>query len=69
MDRRDTVFALLALTAQPKAGAPRIGVLIVGSAESSGQFVQAFTKGMAELGYQDGKNVRYEIRYGDGSSV
>ena len=74
MNRRHAILALAALsapfrlTAQPASGAPRIGVLIGGTTESSGQLVQAFIKGMAELGYQDGKNVRYELRYGDGSS-
>jgi hypothetical protein len=68
MNRRHTIFALAALgaplrlMAQPAPKAPRIGVLLGGTAESSGYLVQAFIKGMAELGYQDGKNVRYETR-------
>ncbi|MBI3372070.1 MAG: ABC transporter substrate-binding protein [Betaproteobacteria bacterium] len=74
MERRDTLLLLIALgaplrlTAQSALKVPRIGVLIVGTSESSGHVVQAFIKGMTELGYQDGKNVRYELRYGDGSS-
>jgi putative tryptophan/tyrosine transport system substrate-binding protein len=73
MNRRDTILALAALgaplrlMAQPAPKAPRIGVLLAGTAESSGYLAQAFIKGMAELGYQDGKNVRYETRFGDGS--
>ena len=73
MNRRDTIVALAALAsplrlmAQPEPRAPRIGLLMGGTAESSGYLAQAFIKGMAELGYQDGKNVRYELRYGDGS--
>lgn len=70
MNRRDTVLTLLALgvplrlVAQP-ARVPRIGMLS-GSAETA-KFAQDFIKGMAELGYQDGRNVRYEQRHGDGS--
>jgi putative ABC transport system substrate-binding protein len=73
MNRRDTILALAALgaplrlMAQLAPKAPRIGMLLGGTAESSGYLVQAFIKGMAELGYQDGKNVRYETRFGDGS--
>jgi putative ABC transport system substrate-binding protein len=37
------------------------------TAEASGHIVRAFIMGMTELGYQDGKNVRYELRYGDGT--
>jgi putative ABC transport system substrate-binding protein len=74
MNRRHAILALAALgasprlTAQTASGAPRIGVLSGGTPESAGHLVQAFIKGMAELGYQDGKNVRYEFRYGDGSN-
>jgi putative ABC transport system substrate-binding protein len=73
MNRRDTILALAALgaplrlMAQLAPKAPRIGVLLVGTAESSGHLAQAFIMGMAELGYQDGKSVRYETRFGDGS--
>jgi putative tryptophan/tyrosine transport system substrate-binding protein len=74
MNRRHAILALAALgaplrlMAQPAPGTPRIGVLMTGTPETSGHLVQALIKGMAELGYQDGKNVRYELRYGDGSS-
>ena len=74
MNRRDAVLALLALgtplrlMAQPAAaGVPRVGLLISGSAEASGHLARAFIMGMTDLGYQDGKNVRYEFRHGDGS--
>lgn len=70
MNRRDTILALavlgapMRLMAQP-ARVPRIGMLS-GSAETA-KFAQAFFKGMSDLGYQDGKNVHYEQRHGDGS--
>ena len=74
MNRRHAILALAALgapvrlIAQPVPGAPRIGLLLTGPSESSGHLVQAFVNGMAELGYQDGNNVRYELRHGDGSN-
>jgi len=73
MNRRHAILALAALgvplrlTAQPAAGVPRVGVLMSSTAEASGHIVRAFIQGMTELGYQDGGNVRYEIRHGDGS--
>jgi putative ABC transport system substrate-binding protein len=73
MNRRHAILALAALgaplrpMAQLSPGTPRIGVLSGGTPESSDHLVQALIKGMAGLGYQDGKNVRYEFRYGDGS--
>lgn len=71
MNRRDTILALAVLGTPLRvmaqaARVPRIGVLS-GSAEAA-PFPQAFIKGMAELGYQDGKNVRYELRVGDGTN-
>jgi putative ABC transport system substrate-binding protein len=74
MNRRHAILALAALgaplrlMAQLTPGAPRIGVLNGGTMESSGHLAEAFIKGMAELGYQDGKNVRYVFSYGDGSN-
>jgi len=76
MTRRETVLALLALGA---AGRPlasfaqqqdkiwRIGVLSIGSVATARHLVEAFFKGLADLGYQDARNVHYEVRYGEGS--
>jgi putative ABC transport system substrate-binding protein len=55
----------LATRAQLAERIPRIGVLIFGGEAEFGGFVQAFATGMAERGYQDGKNVRFEVRYSD----
>jgi putative ABC transport system substrate-binding protein len=71
MNRRHTLIGLavlgvpLRLLAQSAPGVPRIGVLPSGT---GGHLVEGFIKGMAELGYQDGKNVRYELRHGDGTN-
>ena len=45
----------------------RVGVLSIGSAATAHHLVDAFLKGMADLGYQEGRDVHYEVRYGEGS--
>src|SRR5262245_5528047 len=68
MTRRETVLALLALGAavrplasfaQPQDKIWRIGVLSIGSV--------ATARHLVDLGYQDARNVHYEVRYGEGS--
>jgi len=56
----------LAARAQPER-IWRIGVLSIGSATTARHLVEAFFKGMADLGYQQGRNVQYDVRYGEGS--
>jgi putative ABC transport system substrate-binding protein len=51
--------------AQPADRAPRIGALLFGDEAENRRFVRALEIGMAERGYQDGKNVRFEVRYSD----
>jgi putative tryptophan/tyrosine transport system substrate-binding protein len=53
--------------AQQQGKVWRIGVLSSGSAATARHLVEAFFKGMADLGYQEGRNVHYEVRYGEGS--
>ena len=53
------------LDAQPSGQIPRIGLLLYGGDADLGRFVAAFRVGMAERGYQDGKNVQYEVRYSE----
>jgi putative ABC transport system substrate-binding protein len=57
----------LAARAQQQGKVWRIGVLSIGSAATARHLVEAFFKGMADLGYQEGRNVHYEVRYGEGS--
>jgi putative ABC transport system substrate-binding protein len=45
----------------------RIGVLSIGSASTAHQLVEAFSKGMTDLGYQEGRDVHYEVCYGEAS--
>ncbi len=55
----------LASAAQQLERMPRIGILVYGGEAEFGRFVHAFSMGMAERGYQDGRNVRFEVRYSD----
>ena len=43
----------------------RIGLLVYGGEADLDRFVAAFRDGMTERGYQDGKHVRYEVRYSE----
>jgi putative ABC transport system substrate-binding protein len=45
---------------------PRIGFLIASSASSQEARLQAFKRGLRELGYIEGKNIMIEIRSGEG---
>jgi putative ABC transport system substrate-binding protein len=56
------------LGAQPAERLRRIGVLLFGDEAENGRFVRALKIGMTELGYHDGKNVRFEVRYSDRNS-
>jgi putative ABC transport system substrate-binding protein len=53
------------LCAQPAERPPRIGVLLSGDELDNLRFVRALKAGMAERGYEDGKNIRFEVRYSD----
>ena len=75
MRRRDFIAALggaaampLAARAQQPDRVPRIGVLLFGGEAGLGRFVEAFKIGMAERGYRDGENIRFEVRYSDENS-
>src|SRR5262245_44445174 len=75
MRRRDFITLLsgaavgwpLAARAQQQGKDWWIGVLSIGSAATACHLVEPFFKGMSDLGYQEGRNVHYEVRYGEGS--
>jgi putative ABC transport system substrate-binding protein len=73
--RRDFITLLggaaawpLAARAQQRDGVRRIGVLMAGDENDPvlKPFLPAFTQGLAELGWTDGRNMRMDLRrYGD----
>jgi putative ABC transport system substrate-binding protein len=73
MNRREVIALIGAAAFAPPFVAraepstmPVIGFLDLGSAAERAQQVAAFRKGLAELGYQDGQNVRLEFRWAEG---
>jgi putative tryptophan/tyrosine transport system substrate-binding protein len=72
MRRRELIFLLggaltsvRAPSAQPKA-MPVIGLLGLGSADTSASFIAAFHQGLRETGYVEGQNVAVEYRWAEG---
>ncbi|MBI4246880.1 MAG: ABC transporter substrate-binding protein [Candidatus Rokubacteria bacterium] len=52
--------------AQPAGRAWRIGILAASSRSESSYRIEAFRKGLVELGYTEGKNIAIEYRYAEG---
>ena len=53
-------------TAQPGKMLPRVGFLIASSAVSQTPRLEAFKRGLRELGYVEGQNILLDIRSGEG---
>lgn len=72
MRRRQFIGLIGGAAAWPFAGsaqrpsAPLIGVLITGSPDSFAPFEAAFRSGLAEGGFADSDNIRFEVRGADG---
>jgi len=74
MDRRDVIGTLGGVfvvapffaRAQPAAGRFTIGMLGVGTPASTGTFYDAFYVRMRDLGYIEGRNISYELRWAKG---
>ena len=72
MDRRNTVFALLALGAsriafaQPARKMPRIGVLSLASVSSKSAGSEAVRSSLRDLGYVEGRTIEIEFRSAEG---
>jgi len=52
--------------AQPSKKVPRLGVLISGRPATASRRIEAFERGLRELGYVEGKNILLELRYAEG---
>jgi putative ABC transport system substrate-binding protein len=71
MNRRQTITGLAALFAAPalRAQQPRVarvGILMYGSAANAATRIDAFIAAMKALGYEQGRNIVYERRMGNG---
>ena len=56
----------LAARAQQKPAIPLIGIINAGSAASTAKGYEAFRNELQQLGYVEGRNIRYEYRFADG---
>ena len=45
---------------------PVVGVLYAGTAQAVERYLASFREGMRQLGYVEGGNVRFELRFADG---
>jgi putative tryptophan/tyrosine transport system substrate-binding protein len=73
MNRRETVGALLALSAAPLVAeaqqarkAARVGVIRTTGPTDFPQFAEAFRSGLRQAGYVEGQNVSVEYRWAEG---
>ena len=57
---------MLAAHAQPTAKIARIGLLNAASAAGAAPRIEAFRRGLRDVGYEEGKNIVIEYRYAEG---
>lgn len=76
MRRREFIAGLtgatawpIAARAQPTERRPLIGFLSPISAEAATRYVEAFRQGMRDLGYAEGQNFDFALRFADGRSA
>ena len=58
-------FSLFSARAQ-QSQSPLIGILDAGSVASTTRYYEAFRSRLRQLGYVEGRNIRFEYRYADG---
>ena len=56
----------LASAAQQPVKTPRIGLLRTGSPADRVEEIEAFRKGLGDLGYVEGQNIAIELRFAEG---
>lgn len=60
------LVAPFASEAQPSEGIPRVGLLSLFSSSAVSPWHQAFRLALGDLGWVEGKSIRFEYRYADG---
>jgi putative tryptophan/tyrosine transport system substrate-binding protein len=60
-----TMWSIAALAQQPMV--PVVGILVLGTPEPT-PFLRGIHEGLAELGYAEGRNIRYELRSAEGNA-
>ena len=74
MRRREFITLIGCVAAWPigavaqQPAMPVVGFLNAGSAQNYARQLAAFLKGLGEVGYVDGRNVRVEVRWADGQN-
>ena len=61
-------FGFTLAEAQQPGKAPRVGMLVSGSVATHGNRINAFRRGLNDLGYVEGKNITIEYRYAEGKA-
>ncbi len=54
------------LPTQPATTPPRIAIMLIGFRDVHGSYYEAFREGMRALGYSEGRNVVYDVRWAEG---
>ena len=60
------LLAPMASHAQPPAKVPRVGFLFLGSPATQSNRVQLVREGLRELGFVEGRNIAFEVRWAEG---
>jgi putative ABC transport system substrate-binding protein len=55
-------------TAQQPKKIPRVGFIGASSSSAASHYLEAFRRGLRELGYIEGKNIAIEVRWAEGSA-
>ena len=56
------------VSAQAPRPIPRVGYVSGSSPKGAGHVLEAFRKGLKELGYEEGQNIALEVRWAEGRS-
>ena len=56
------------IEAQDRGKIPRIGIITTGSPQALSHLLEGFKAGLREHGYEDGQNIRLEVRYAEGKA-